>query len=282
LADEWQSAFVEVLPDFSNFRNKTNAAITPILSDAGDRGGRAIGAGMGAVFAGSFFGTILADLGSRIIASVVGGIRDGVEFGLNYAFSAIDLASGLEETGAAVEQIFGDAAAGIQAFGDTAVQTLGQTKQQALDATKTFGALGAAAGLQGPELVAFSTDLVGLATDLASFNNTDVDTALNALRAGLSGEAEPLRQFQVFLNDATLKQKALELGIYDGNGALTDQQRILAANAAVFDRTLTQQGDFARTSEGFANQQKIFNHCWRRRPRWVRCFCRRRLSSFRF
>ena len=256
MADSWQSAWVEVLPDLSGFRDKTNSALIPVLSSAGDKGGAGFRTSFfGQVFAGSF----LANLATGIVSTLADAIGNGIRAGIQYGADSITLASDLAETRAAVQQIFGAATPGVEAFASKANQSLGQTKNQALAASKTFGALGNAAGLKGDALTEFSTNLVSLATDLASFNNTDVDTALNALRAGLSGESEPLRQYQVFLNDATLKQKALELGIYDGSGALTDQQRILAANGAIFDRTAIQQGDFARTSDGLANQQKILN-----------------------
>jgi len=49
----------------------------------------------------------------------------------------------------------------------------------------------------------------------------------------------------------------MALGIYDGNGALTDQQKILAAQQAILKQTTDAQGDFARTSEGLANQTRI-------------------------
>jgi uncharacterized membrane protein YgcG len=60
-----------------------------------------------------------------------------------------------------------------------------------------------------------------------------------------------------YLNDATLKTAALELGIYDGNGALTAQQKILAAQNVIYKQTTTAQGDFGRTSDGLANSQRI-------------------------
>jgi hypothetical protein len=46
------------------------------------------------------------------------------------------------------------------------------------------------------------------------------------------------------------------LGIYDGSGALTDQQKILAAQKVIFEQTGDAQGDFARTSDGLANSQR--------------------------
>jgi len=173
------------------------------------------------------------------------------------AVVAIKKASDLNETISKVGVIFGDADKQIQEFAKTAASSLGQTRQQALDAAATFGIFGKAAGLAGTDLAKFSTDFTTLASDLASFNNTTPEQAINAIGAALRGEAEPLRQYGVLLNDATLKQAALELGIYDGNGALTAQQKILAAQKVIFEQTGDAQGDFARTSDGLANQTRI-------------------------
>ena len=170
---------------------------------------------------------------------------------------AIGKASDLEETVSKVGVIFGEAGADVKKFAKDAAVSLGQSNQQALDAAATFGIFGKSAGLAGSDLSKFSTDFVGLAADLASFNNTSPETAINAIGSALRGESEPLRAFGVLLNDATLKEAALTLGIYDGNGALTAQQKILAAQKVIYEQTTDAQGDFARTSEGLANSQKI-------------------------
>jgi len=68
-----------------------------------------------------------------------------------------------------------------------------------------------------------------------------------------------LRRFGVLLNDATLKQEAMTLGIYDGKGALTAQQKILAAQAAIYKQTGDAQGDFMRTSDGLANSTRTLS-----------------------
>jgi hypothetical protein len=65
-----------------------------------------------------------------------------------------------------------------------------------------------------------------------------------------------LRRYGVLLNDAVLKQEAMTLGIYDGKGALTAQQKVLAAQAAIYKQTNDAQGDFMRTSDGLANSQR--------------------------
>jgi len=170
---------------------------------------------------------------------------------------AVNAASDLEESMSKNNVIFGDAASAVSSFADEAARALGQSKTQALAAASTFGTFGKAAGLAGQELATFSTDFVTLASDLASFNNTTPEDAINAIGAALRGESEPLRRYGVLLNDATLKAAALELGIYDGTGALTAQQKVLAAQKVIYEQTTDAQGDFARTSDGLANQQRI-------------------------
>jgi hypothetical protein len=169
---------------------------------------------------------------------------------------AITAASNIEESLSKVNVIFGKGADEVEKFASTAARQLGQSKQSVLDAAGAFGTFGKAAGLSGEDLAVFSNDFTTLATDLASFNNTTPEEAVQAIGAALRGEAEPLRRFGVLLNDATLKQEALTLGIYDGKGALTAQQKILAAQSAIYKQTGDAQGDFLRTSDGLANSQR--------------------------
>jgi hypothetical protein len=173
--------------------------------------------------------------------------------------SAIGKASDLNETMSKTGVIFGAAQRDVVKFAEGAARSLGQTTQQALDAAATFGIFGQAAGLTGQSLAKFSTDFTALASDLASFNNTSPEDAIQAIGAALRGEAEPLRRYGVLLDDATLKNAAFELGIYEGSGALTAQQKVLAAQKVIFEQTAIAQGDFARTSEGLANQQRILS-----------------------
>lgn len=175
---------------------------------------------------------------------------------VKFTKDAIGAASDMEETISKVGVIFGDTADEIEKFASTAATNLGQSKQEALDAAANFAIFGKAAGLSGQALVDFSVDFVALASDLASFNNTTPEEAIMAIGAALRGEAEPLRRYGVLLNDATLKAAAMELGIYAGNGALTAQQKILAAQKVILEQTGIAQGDFARTSDGLANSQR--------------------------
>lgn len=101
-----------------------------------------------------------------------------------------------------------------------------------------------------------SVDFVKLATDLASFNNVPTADALDAIRSGLVGEAEPLRRFGVLLNENAIKQEAYRLGIAKTGDELTEQQKVQARASLIMKQTALAQGDAERTSGSFANQMK--------------------------
>jgi hypothetical protein len=191
--------------------------------------------------------------------ALIGATAAAGAFAVKLGVDAVNAASDLSETQNKVGVIFGQSSEQMLAFADTAVTALGQTRTQALEAAATFAQFGKAAGLADQELVDFSSELVTLSADLASFNNSSPDEAINAIGSALRGEAEPMRAFGVLLDDATLKAKALEMGIYDGTGSLKQQQKVLAAHQVILSQTTDAQGDFARTSDGLANTQRVLS-----------------------
>ena len=173
------------------------------------------------------------------------------------SFKLVSMASNLEESQSKVNTVFGASAGVINEFASTSAKSFGITKQAALEATGTFGNLIQAFGIGRGQAADMSTTLIGLAADLASFNNTSIEDAIQALRSGLSGETEPLKRFGVAINDLRLKEEARTLGLYDGKGALDITAKTQAAYALILKDTSLAQGDFERTSDGFANQMRI-------------------------
>lgn len=178
--------------------------------------------------------------------------------------NAVSAASDLNETVSKTGQVFGSSSLpALEKFADGAAKSLGQSKQAALDAVSSFGVFGKSAGLAGSDLVGFSTQLTQLASDMASFSNTTPEDAVMALSAALRGESEPIRRYGVLLDDATLRNTALRMGlIQTTTQALTPQQKVLAAHAEIMRQTADAQGDFARTSTGLANSQRILAAEW--------------------
>lgn len=185
------------------------------------------------------------------VQSMVRGVLDGVR-------DSITAASDLAESQSKVNVVFGESAAQVQDWSKKSASAFGLSRQAALEAAGTYGNLFQAFGIGREQANQMSTSLVGLAADLASFNNTSVDDAIQALRSGLSGETEPLKRFGVAINDVRLKEEALRLGLIETTkGVLPTAIKTQAAYALIMKDTALAQGDFARTSDGLANQQKI-------------------------
>jgi hypothetical protein len=232
-------AFIRVRPDTSGFLKDADG-------DVG-RSGHQLG---------NTFGTMFTRAFGMISAALVGVLAVGK--GIAEVRESIGLARDLYETQSAVNVIFGEGAAKVNAYVASAATALGQTRNQALGAANTFATFGKSAGLSGQGLVDFSTKLVSLSTDLASFKNTSPEEAIQAIGAALRGESEPIRRYGVLLDDASLRNEAFALGLtHTTKNVLTPQQRVLAAQALIFKQTSDAQGDFARTSNGLANQQRI-------------------------
>ncbi len=206
------------------------------------------------------FGDKLGEFGKKAGLALAAATAAVGAFAIKIAVDGVKAASDLSESVSKVGVLFGDSASKIEAFAESAAASLGQTKQQALDAASTFAIFGSSAGLAGDDLVKFSTDFTTLASDLASFNNTSPEDAIQAIGAALRGETEPLRRYGVLLDDASLRQAALSLGIIrTTKEALTPQQKVLAAQELIYQQTSAAQGDFQRTSDGLANSQRILN-----------------------
>lgn len=173
------------------------------------------------------------------------------------AFVLGNMASDLNETISKTKVVFGDNAKEVLKWGDSAATSLGLSKNAALGARATLGNLFVSMGVGSTATKNMSGDMVELAGDLASFNNMDPTEVLEKLRAGLVGEAEPLRSLGVNITAAATEAKALELGLGGVDRELTAAEKATANYAIIMDQTKTAQGDFARTSEGMANQQRI-------------------------
>ena len=186
--------------------------------------------------------------------TALGGVAVGAAMALK---PMIDKAADVQESLSKNQLMFGEASAAVERFAETSLNAFGVTRREALQATGTFGSLGKAMGMTEADSAAMATSLVGLAGDLSSLENVRVDEALTALRAGIIGEAEPLRRLGILLDAATIKTKALELGLIESTKeALTPAAKSQAAYALILEKGAVAMGDFTRTSDSAVNQQK--------------------------
>lgn len=171
--------------------------------------------------------------------------------------AAVKAASDLEEVQNVVDTTFGEGAAQIQSWADTARKQFGLTETQAKRFTSTLGAMMKSAGMAGPEIVSMSTDLAGLAADMTSFYNLDFDTAFQKIRSGISGETEPLKQLGINMSVANLQAYALQQGITKAFDKMSQSEQTMLRYQYLMQATADAQGDFARTSDGYANSVRL-------------------------
>jgi hypothetical protein len=113
-----------------------------------------------------------------------------------FGIESLDVASDLQEVQNVVDTTFGENAGVINRWAKSAGEQFGLTELQAKKFTSTLGAMFKSSGMEG-DLTKVSTDLAGLAADMASFYNLDFEQAFDKIRAGIAGEVEPLRQLGI-------------------------------------------------------------------------------------
>lgn len=160
-------------------------------------------------------------------------------------------ASDLEENLNKVDVAFGKDAQAVKDWADGATAQFGLSKNAALEATSLFGDMGTAMGLTTGDAADMSTKLAGLAGDLSSFKNIDVEQAMSALKGVFTGETESLKGLGIIMNQTNLKQFAEDTGlVYD---ELSQAELVTLRYNYVLENTKNAQGDYARTSDGTAN-----------------------------
>ena len=176
---------------------------------------------------------------------------------VSWAKDAIEAASALEEVQNVVDVTFGESAAEIDAWAKNAIVQFGLTETQAKQFASTMGAMMKSSGLAGQQIVGMSENLAGLAADMASFYNMDFETAFNKIRSGISGETEPLKQLGINMSVANLEAFALTQGITKAFDKMSQSEQIVLRYQYLMQATADAQGDFARTSDGYANGLRL-------------------------
>jgi hypothetical protein len=170
-----------------------------------------------------------------------------------FVSSSVAAARDLGESINAVNKVFGDFGDSIHEFGVISAQTVGLSTREFNSLATVTGSLLKNMKFDMGEVTNQTIRLTTRASDMASVFNTDVDTALAAINSALKGEANPIEQFGVKLNDATVRAKAVELGLADTTAAVNDHGKAVATLSLIYEQTADTQGDFLQTSDDLAN-----------------------------
>jgi hypothetical protein len=192
----------------------------------------------------------LATAGIGAAMTAVSSIVDGVG-------NSISLASDKAEAASKVNVLFGDSARIIEAASKGAATAVGLSSGAYLTAAGDLGNLLTNFDITGDAAANMSNDMIALAADMGSFNNASTEDVTAAMGAAFRGETEPIRRFGVMLDAASVSSKAVEMGLAASTKEVSASARAQATYQLILEQTSSAQGDFARTSDGLANSQKI-------------------------
>lgn len=176
---------------------------------------------------------------------------------VDFGKQCIELGSDLAEVQNVVDVTFPHMTAQVDKFAKNAAQSFGLSETMAKKYTGTFGAMAKAFGFSESAAYDMSTTLTGLAGDVASFYNLSQDEAYTKLKSVFTGETETLKDLGVVMTQAALDQYALANGYGKTTAAMTEQEKVALRYAFVQQQLSAAQGDFARTSDSWANQTRI-------------------------
>ena len=176
---------------------------------------------------------------------------------LEWGKAAVQVASDLREVQNVVDTVFGESSKQIDAWAKDAIKQFGLTETQAKKFSSTLGAMMKTSGLAGDEIVTMSTDLAGLAADMASFYNMDFETSFEKIRSGISGQTMPLKQLGIDMSVANLEAFALAQGLEKTFSQMDQGEQTMLRYQYLMSVTADAQGDFAKTSGDYANGMRL-------------------------
>ena len=151
----------------------------------------------------------------------------------------------------ASDQIFKDASGAVQDWASGLESYYGIAEGEALEYANTMGAmLQNIGGLSEEEAAKQSQILVELAGDLTAMFGGTTESAVQALTGALKGNTSMLDNYGMGVNAATIKTKALEMGLHDGKGEMDLATKQAATLALIMEQTGAAQGQAAREAEG--------------------------------
>lgn len=193
----------------------------------------------------------LGKFGDKAV-DVGGTLTKGVTLPIAAAGTAAYMfAADLEDAFGATEQIYKGSADEVKAWADTLKSYYGIAEKDALEYANVMGAmLQNIGGLSAAEAAKQGQILVELAGDLAAMFGGTTESAITALTGALKGNTTMLDNYGMGVNQATIKTKALEMGLHSGTGEMTLQIKQAATLALIMEQTADAQGQAAREAEG--------------------------------
>ena len=177
---------------------------------------------------------------------------------VDFGKKCLELGSDLAEVQNVVDVTFPHMTSQVDQFAKSAAMSFGLSETMAKKYTGTFGAMAKAFGFSEQAAYDMSATLTGLTGDVASFYNLSQDEAYTKLKSVFTGETESLKDLGVVMTQTALDSYALANGFGKTTSAMTEAEKVSLRYTFVQDQLSAAQGDFARTSDSWANQVRVY------------------------
>lgn len=201
---------------------------------------------------GTAIGFSVAQLATKVVSSLIG-----------VGNQAIELASDITEVQNVVDVAFGSMAYKCEEFADTAIEQFGMSKLSAKQTASTYMSMAKSMGLTMGAASDMAIETAKLTGDVASFYNISTDLAAVKLKSIFTGETETLKDLGVVMTEVNLQQFAMQQGIKKSYSDMNQAEKVALRYQFVMNSLKDAQGDFARTSDSWANQTRVLSERWK-------------------
>lgn len=192
---------------------------------------------------------VISDLASTVIKKTANALID-------FTKGSLEAASSLYEVENVVDVSFGNMRNKVDEFSDTAIEYYGISELTAKRTASLFAAMGEGMDLALDKATDMAIGLAKRSADMASFYDISQEITSTALKSVFTGETESLKRFGVVMTEANLQQYALAQGIQKTVKEMTQAEKVQLRYNYLMEATASSEGDFARTSDSFANKTR--------------------------
>lgn len=172
--------------------------------------------------------------------------------------ASFKFASDIEDAMGASDQIFKGSSEEVKIWADNLIGYYGIAEGEALEYANVMGAmLQNIGGLTEQEAAKQSQTLVQLAGDLTAMFGGTTESAVQALTGALKGNNSMLDNYGMGVNEATIKSKALEMGLVEEGEQLDLAGKQAATLALIMEQTADAQGQAAREADGSSGSLRL-------------------------
>lgn len=209
----------------------------------------------------SGFATQMADVGTRIqnIGANISAVGQKLTMSLTLPLvaagtAAVKLGSDMNESANKVDVVFGEMSQSVKDFAKTTTDMYAISEGRALQMAGDYGAMAKAMGMSEQEASKLAIELVGLAGDMASYHNKEIEVASNSLRGLFTGETEALKQFSGAIGQVAFEEFAAKQGkVYN---QMSQAEKVMTRYQYLLETQRDAIGDSMRTADEFAGSTR--------------------------